>query len=115
MGVILDDLKLCLASEGAVLVAEKEEVIIGLFALFAVDSYLGNQKIAVEKYWYVSDNTCLAGPRLYLAAVNWAREHGCSHLITSGSKMASDRHDSICQFLESSGAKHFETSYIYEL
>jgi hypothetical protein len=115
LSVILADLEQWLNGEGAVLVAKVDDEIVAMFALFAVPSYLGNQKIALEKYWYAREGHHFAGPKLYIEALNWAREHGCSHIITSGSKMASDRHDSICAFLEKTGAQHFETSYIYEL
>lgn len=103
--------------EGAILIAKDQDTnhILGMFALFAVPSYLGEQKLALEKYWYTREGSHFAGPKLYIEALNWARKHDCSHIITSGSKMISDRHDSICRFLEKTGAQHFETSYIYEL
>jgi GNAT superfamily N-acetyltransferase len=113
--VIAQDLMIWLCGEGTVLVAKENDEVIGMFALFVAPSYLGKQKIAVEKYWYTQRGRAVAGPKLYIEAVEWARLHGCSHLITSGSKMASDRHDAICRFLERTGARHFETSYIYEL
>ena len=115
LNVIGEDLKKWIAGEGAILVAKQSDVPIGLIAVFAVPSYLGKQKITLEKYWYAKKDGRMAGPKLYVEAINWAHSHGCSHLITSGSKMASDRHDSICRFLEKTGAKHFETSYIYKL
>jgi hypothetical protein len=112
---VIDDLKACSVNESVILVGKDNDEIIALFAVFAVPSFLGDQKIAVEKYWYAQRDHHTAGPKLYTEAVKWAREHGCSHLLTSGSKMASDRHDSICRFLEATGAQHFETSYIYNL
>ena len=115
LNVIKADLESWLDGEGVVLIAREGDEILGMFSLFAVPSYLGNQKIALEKYWYCKTGSHFAGPRLYIEAIKWSKEHGCSHLITSGSKMASDRHDAICQFLEKSGAKHFETAYIYKL
>ena len=113
--VIKEDMEMWMESEGEVFVAKEEGDIIGVLAVFAVPSYLGKQKIAVNKYWYARRGNHIVGPKLYIEALNWARLHGCSHLLTSGSRMASDRHDSICQFLEKTGAKHFETSYVYEL
>jgi lysylphosphatidylglycerol synthetase-like protein (DUF2156 family) len=115
LDIVKADLESWLKGEGTVLVAREGDEIVALFAVFAVPSYLGKQKIALEKYWYAKRGSHYAGPRLYLEALAWAREHNCSHLITSGSKMASDRHDSICRFLERAGAQHFETSYIYRL
>lgn len=113
--VLFDDLRMWMNSEGAIFVAKENDIILGAIIVFAVPSYLGKQKIAVNKYWYARVGHHVTGPKLYIEAMNWARLHGCSHLLTSGSKMASDRHDSICQFLEKTGAKHFETSYVYEL
>lgn len=117
LDVIIQDLKRCVldTEDSAILVAKDGGGIVGVFAVFAVPSYLGRQKMAVEKYWFTKEHHNVAGPRLYVEAVNWAKKYGCSHLITSGSKMASDRHDSICRFLEKTGARHFETSYIYTL
>ena len=113
--VVLADLKSWMDGEGVVLIARDNDEIIAVFAMFAVPSYLGRQKIALEKYWYSRKGCHFAGPKLYMEAIKWAKEHGCSHLISGGSKMASDRHDSICDFLERTGAQHFETLYIYKL
>lgn len=113
--VVKADLESWMSGDGAVLIAREGDDILGMFALFVVPSYLGNQKIALEKYWYCKEGSHLAGPKLYIEAVKWAKEKGCSHLITSASKMASDRHDAICNFLTKAGARHFETSYILEL
>ena len=102
-------------TEGAVLAAKIEGRIVGLFAVFAVPSYLGHQKVALEKYWYARRGSMFVGPKLYVEAVRWAKAHGCSHLITSGSMTMRKQHDAICRFLEKVGAQHFETSYIYNL
>ena len=115
LNVIAEDLESWMKGEGVIFTAKEDGVIVGLIAVFATPSYLGGQKIALEKYWYCRRGSHVAGPRLYVEAVEWARKHGCSHMITSGSKMASGRHDAICHFLEKTGAKHFETSYIYRL
>ncbi len=115
IGVIKADLESWNKGEGVVYVAKEGDTIIGMIAVFAVPSYLGNQKMALEKYWYTIDGSHFAGPRLYIEAVKWARDHGCSHIITCGSNMASDKHDAICRFMEHTGAKHFETSYIYHI
>ena len=115
LNIVKSDMESWLEGQGAVLVAREGDEILAMFALFAVPSYLGNQKIALEKYWYARKGCHFVGPQLYTEAVKWARENGCSHLITSGSKMASGSHDSICRFLENTGARHFETSYIYEI
>jgi len=113
--VIKADLESWNKGEGAVLTAKHNNEIVALFAVFAVPSYLGRQKIALEKYWYARKGSHFAGPRLYMEAIEWAKKHNCSHLITSASRMMPHRHDSICGFLAKTGAQHFETSYIYNL
>jgi len=113
--VIKQDLEQWLSGEGVVLVAYDGIQPVAFLAVFAVPSYLGKQKIALEKYWYAMPGFTVAGPKLYCEAVRWAKDNGCSHLITSGSKLASGRHEGICRFLETTGAQHFETSYIYEI
>lgn len=110
---IFNDLREWQRNEGTILVARHEGEPVGLFAVFVVPSFLGNQKIALEKYWF--SRARVAGPRLYIEAVKWAQENGCSHLITNASNLASEMHDKVCRFLESTGAKMFETSYILEL
>ena len=116
LDVAIEDLKLWKNDfEGAILLAKVDDEPIGVFAMFVVASYLGRQKIAIEKYWFVKDKQRMAGPRLYVEAVKWAKQHGCSHLITNASRLASDQHDSVCRFLERTGAMAFETSYIYRL
>jgi hypothetical protein len=78
------------------------------------DSYMGKQKIAVEKYWYCLREHPLAGVKLYAAAVYWAKAVGCSHLLASAS-CTSDRYERAGKFLEQAGARVFETTYITEL
>jgi hypothetical protein len=113
--MIKKDLEIWMQGEGIVLAAYDGIQPVGFIAVFIAPSYLGNQKIAVEKYWYAIPGYLIAGPKLYIEAVKWAKENGCSHVIFGGSKMSPDRHDGICKFLESTGAKHFETLYIYRV
>lgn len=112
---IKKDLESWLNGEGVILIAYDGILPVGFIAVFAVPSFLGNQKIAIEKYWYCIPGFPVAGAKLYVEAVAWAKSHGCSHLIASGSKLSLNRYDSICRFLEKTGAKHFEISYVYKL
>ena len=86
--------------------------LVGFFALFVCDSYLGPDKVALEKYWYAEPNHTRAGVALFRAAMEWSKEHGCSHLIASASGIASDLHDKVCRFFERQGMTLFETAYI---
>ncbi len=61
---------------------------VGFLALFATECFLGSQKIAVEKYWYVKPDCRTGGVVLLKEAVKWARENECSHLIMSASNLA---------------------------
>lgn len=90
--------------------------VIGYMGVTCFDSPLGNQKIAQEHYWFVSEEHRGRGSLLLIRAVEkWAREKGCSHLIMTASTLASDMHDNVCRFYERIGLKKFETSYIEEI
>jgi GNAT superfamily N-acetyltransferase len=100
---------------GTLLLAYDGTELVGFFAVFAVDSFLGNQTVALEKYWYALPNRVKAGPALFRAAKQWAGENGCSHLLVSASNLASDSHDKVSRFCEGMGMKKFETSYIEQV
>jgi GNAT superfamily N-acetyltransferase len=100
---------------GVLLVALDGEKPVGFFAVFAVKSFLGEQNIALEKYWYALPNYSLAGVRLFRAAQQWAEEQGCSHLIVAASNLASEKHDKVCRFCQDMGMQLFETAYIQEV
>jgi lysylphosphatidylglycerol synthetase-like protein (DUF2156 family) len=95
-------------------VAMVDDEPVGFMVVVVFDSYMGKQKIAVEKYWYCLREHPLAGARLYTEAIKWAGENGCSHFIAAASHL-SDRHDSTARLLEWVGARAFEQSYIMEL
>ena len=117
-GVAEERLRSILESgEGTILVAYKldddaEDVPVGFFAVISVPSFFGEQKIALELLWFALPNAMTAGPRLLKAAMRWTEEHGCSHLMLSGSRLSSDMHDKVCEFCEKVGAKPFETVYL---
>lgn len=111
---IVKDLEGWLEGEGTILVAMDGVQPVGFLAVFALPSYLGPQKIALEKYWYTMTGHHTAGPRLLCEALKWAKEHGCSHLIMSASNLASNMHDQVCEFYQRMGFKPFESSFICE-
>lgn len=100
-------------SDVMVLTDENEPV--GLMVLMAVPSWLGDQRIAIEKYWYVKSDHRTGGFMMVEEAKKWAKEHGCSHLVMIASNMASEMHDKVCAFYEHVGMKLFETSFISEV
>jgi hypothetical protein len=112
---IMADLDRWIQAEGTIFIAYDGVQPVGFFAVFAVPSFLGKQKIAIERYWFAIPGFSVAGPRLYCEAVRWAKENNCSHLIINASRLASAMHDKVCLFLEKNGAKPFETSFILEL
>ena len=99
---------------GVLLIAYDQDSPVGWLALSQVPSFSGPQMIAYVTFWYSSNRSKLAGPRLMDAAKNWAVSHDCSHLFVGASRLASNSHDSICRYMERTGAKQFETIYIWE-
>ena len=112
---ILTDLAMTLDEESALFVVRDGSEIVGMFAVVAMPSFLGEQKIALEKYWYSMPGYHVVGPMLYKEGVKWAAEHECSHLICGASVLASDMHSKLERFYKSMGMKKYETLYIKEL
>ena len=100
---------------GILLVAYEEEDPVGFFAMSPMASAFGNQTMAMETMWFALPNTHRAGPALLKAAYQWAKENKCSHLMISGSRLASELHDKVCRFCEKVGARQFETIYLMEV
>ena len=98
--------------DGTLLVAWDGIELVGFFAVFKAKSSLSDQQLAVEIFWFAKPNHHSAGPALYHRAKVWAKDHGCTHLVVSGSHLASDLHDKVCAFCERLGMQAFETSYI---
>jgi len=105
---------LCSAG-GTLLVAYDKQDPVGFFALSPVPSAVSKQTVVVCTFWFALPNANLVGPRLIEAAKDWTARNGYSHLLLSGSKIASDSHDKICRYCERVGAKHFETIYLLEV
>lgn len=98
--------------DGVLLIAYDGIEPVGFFAVFKGKSSLSDQTLAVETFWFALPNRKLAGPALFHAAKAWAKSHGCTHLVVSASRLASDLHDKVCSFCEKVGMKPFETVYI---
>ena len=75
---------------------------------------LGTELMANEHYWYIipKRRRGMGAIRLMRAAQEWAITKGCSHLLMTASKLASDLHDNVCKLYEKTGFSHFETTYI---
>lgn len=90
--------------------------VVGYIGVECFNSPLGNQKIAQEHYWYVSESHRPHGSMQLIRIIReWAKKKGCSHLIMNTSTLASDKHDKLCSFYERLGMKKFETSFIKEI
>lgn len=112
----IDDLQRWLGREPGTLICGYDgDEMIGFLAVFAINSTIGPDRVAIEKYWYADPNHKFAGPRLFNAAADWARDNGCSHLIVAASNLSSLHHDSVARFCEKLGMHLFETTYICEV
>jgi hypothetical protein len=107
----MDDLKGWLDKrDGTIILARKRGEPCGFLAVFRIKSFLSDDFVALEKYWYGHPML-----RLLKEARKWARTNGCTHLIASASHLASSRYDGICRLYERLGLEKFETSYIWRL
>lgn len=113
---VIDDANATLQhGNGAVIAAKEGDEYVGFLFLFVAANFLGEGNVAIEKYWYAKPNSYMAAPRMLKAAKKWAKERGCGKLIMSASKLASDKHDAVCEFYERMGLQKFETTYICEV
>ncbi len=96
------------------LLIDKDEII-GFMGLTIFQSPFGKEKVANEHYMFVSPGRAAGSIRLISAAEEWAKDHGCSHIIMNASNAASDLHDKVCKLYERIGLLKFETSYIKEI
>ena len=115
--IAIENLATVIKTGGTILLAceDDSDIAVGFFALSPMSSFFGKQLIAMETMWFCLPNAHRAGPALLRAAKQWAIEHGCSHLMISGSRLASDMHDKVCHFCERSGGKQFETVYLMKV
>ena len=100
---------------GVLLVAYDEGNPIGFMLISPVPSAVSKQIVAMCSFWFALPNVGIAGPSLIEAAKRWTAKNSYSHLLLSGSKLASDSHDKICRYCEKIGARHFETIYLLEV
>jgi len=99
-----------------VLAMTDEDRIIGFMGLQIFRSPLGEQMMANEHFWYVlPDDRGLGSMRLMKAAKQWAKDHGCSHLLLNASALAGDKCDKVAQLYEKMKMKLFEHTYIAEV
>lgn len=111
---ILADGKVWMEHEdAAVIVALDGDEPVGFLALFATESFLGKQRFAIEKYWYATSGVAIK--MLMREAKNWAKEHGCSHLLMVASHIASDKYRKVIDLYHHLGMKLFETTFICEV
>lgn len=116
LDVLESNLKEMLDNGAVLLVAMEGDEAIGWMAVYEVDSFVGPQKTAMVVFWYASKlGPVMTGPRLADAAVKWAEKAGCSHVMFSASRIASDSHDSICRYCEKVGMEQAETMYLYRV
>ncbi len=92
-----------------------EDEIIGVMGITSSRCPIGAQCIANALYWYTLPEHRGKGISFVLEARRWARAKGCSHIIFSASKMASEMHDRVCQIYEHLKMRKFETSYMLEI
>ena len=111
-----DTMRTLLESGGILLVAyDDNDIPVGFFAVSPMPSAFGKQIMAAETMWFALPSAPRAGFALFKAAKKWAAENNCSHLMVSGSRLASELHDKVWHFCERLGAKHFETVYLLEI
>lgn len=85
---------------------------VGLLVIFAADSFLGSQLMALERFYYVIPG-CRTGTRLLREeAIIWAKLHNCSHLIYSASALARKDYQRLCTLYEHAGFRLFESSFV---
>jgi hypothetical protein len=96
----------------AVMMLNKTE---GILAITAVDSFIGRQRMAVVKYWYVLPECRTQSHLLLEEAKRWSKDHDCTHMIISASTVEQDKYDRLCRFYTRQGMKLFETSFLCEV
>jgi hypothetical protein len=114
-GLIADLKQWLAASEGTLILAHHDDVLVGFLAIFAVKSTVSRDRLAIEKYWYAQPQEQMAGVRLFAEGRQWAIEHGCSHLIIAASQLSSHHYANVVRFCQKQGMREFETTYIEQL
>ena len=114
--LLVDVLELVANESSALLLLQDGDEIIGLMGLVKFKSPFGTEYVANEHYMYIQEGRGSMGSvRFIKAAEDWARSHGCSHLMMNASNAASELHDKVCKLYERRDMLKFETSYIKEI
>lgn len=102
-------LQMCLEL-GAIFVAETEDGVIGMLAVVALTDPIGGVRYADEIAWWVEPacRTGFAGPRLLMAAQNWALARQCAFL----KMVAPIDKPAVGEFYARVGYVPIETAYI---
>ena len=109
----LDDLQNMIDSDTADLLVLGDPPV-GYMGLTTFKNPLGTELFANEHYWYIipEKRRGMGTIRLMRAAQEWVISKGCTHILMTASKLASDLHDNVCKLYEKTGFEHFETTYI---
>lgn len=91
--------------------------IVGFTGLLIFTSPLSDQRICNEHYMYILPKYRKGKNPIKIihAAEDWAREHGCTHIMFNASNLASGLHDKVCRMYERLKMHKFETSYIAQI
>jgi len=88
---------------------------VGFMGIAITNNPVADGKIASEHLWYVIPSCRGKGLSLLRAGRIWAKENGCTHFMTTVSRVASKLHDSTCSIYERMGMKQIETTFICSL
>lgn len=94
---------------GAIFLAERDGLVIGMIAICALESPISGDRYAEELVWWVNEEarSSSAGPKLLRAAEAWTRQAGLFVL-----KMVAPAGSTVGGFYERTGYAAVETSYI---
>jgi GNAT superfamily N-acetyltransferase len=91
--------------DGAIFVAERNGVAIGMIGILAFVHHMTGVKIAVETFWWMDPRARGDGVRLLARAEAWAKEHGA---VSMQMVAPTER---VGQFYERRGYRRVETTY----
>ena len=111
--ILADIERLVVSRDADVLLLVHDDEPIGYLGIIISRSPTNGARIANEHHWFVSKaHRGVAAIRLLKAARQWGKDRGCSHIILTASKLASNLHNRTCKLYERLGMQLFETSYI---
>lgn len=119
VGIALRNLQKMIDKENSDVIGlySDRETIIGYIGIDCFPNPVGEGLCANEHLWYVHPDYrgTMGSLRLIGSALEWAKEHGCTHFILNASELASKLHDRVCVMYEKLGFRRFETSYIVRI